>query len=663
MAGSTIQALDDIRRLQLLIDGITDYAVYLIDRDGRVASWNTGARRLKGYEAAEIIGKPYATFFTPEDRASGVPDLALRTAATGGRWEQEGWRVRKDGTRFWAMAVLDAVYDDGALIGFAKVTRDISERVESQRQLMASEARYRRLIDAVIDYAIFQLDAEGHVLTWNTGAERIKGYTADEIVGQHFSRFYTEEDRLAGVPGKVLAAAATEGRFEAEGWRLRKDGSRFRALVIIDPIKDDDGKIAGFVKVTRDVSERYEAQRVLKETQEQLAASQKMEAVGQLSGGIAHDFNNLLMIVLGNLETIERYAKSLPGPHPNLRRAVTNALRGANRAATLTSRLLAFSRRQALSPRPIELNKFLSGAAEFMRRSLGEAVEIEAVGSAGLWQVEADPNYLETALLNLAINARDAMPRGGKITIEAANIYADEDYCRVNPEVTPGPYVAICVSDTGSGMSPEVVSHAFEPFYTTKEPGHGTGLGLSQVYGFVKQSGGHIKIYSEVGHGTTIKIYLPRFFGKRETEESEDERLASGEENGETILVVEDDNDLRDYITEVLRGLGYRVRAVADAAAAMPLLEQKDRTIDLLLTDVVMPGPSGRELGQYSRSIRPELPVLYMTGYSRNAVVHHGRLDEGVELMQKPVGQQVLATRVRDLLDRAKAARAKKGRP
>ena len=664
MAGSTIQAFDDIRRLQLLIDGITDYAVYLIDRDGRVASWNTGARRLKGYEAAEIIGKPYATFFTAEDRASGVPDRALRTAATSGRWEQEGWRVRKDGTRFWAMAVLDAVYDDdGTLIGFAKVTRDISERVESRRQLTASEARYRRLIDAVIDYAIFQLDAEGRVLTWNTGAERIKGYTADEIVGQHFSRFYTEEDRLAGVPQKVLAAAASEGRFEAEGWRLRKDGSRFRALVIIDPIKDDDGKVAGFVKVTRDVSERYEAQRVLKETQEQLAASQKMEAVGQLSGGIAHDFNNLLMIVLGNLETIERYAKSLPGPHPNLRRAVANALRGANRAATLTSRLLAFSRRQALSPRPIELNKFLIGAAEFMRRSLGEAVEIEAVGSAGLWQVEADPNYLETALLNLAINARDAMPRGGKITIEAANIYADEDYCRVNPEVSPGPYVAICVSDTGSGMSPEVVSHAFEPFYTTKEPGHGTGLGLSQVYGFVKQSGGHIKIYSEVDHGTTIKIYLPRFFGKRETEESEDERLASGEENSETILVVEDDNDLRDYITEVLRGLGYRVRAVADAAAAIPLLEQTDRNIDLLLTDVVMPGPSGRELGQYSRSIRPELPVLYMTGYSRNAVVHHGRLDEGVELMQKPVGQQVLATRVRDLLDRAKAARAKKGRP
>ena len=654
MVHASIQALDDTRRLQLLIDGITDYAVYLIDRDGRVASWNLGAKRLKGYDAAEIIGKPYATFFTPEDRQAGVPDRALQRAAASGRWEQEGWRVRKDGTRFWAMAVLDAVYDDGALIGFAKVTRDITERLQSRERLNVSESRFRQLVDAVVDYAVFQLDTEGHVLTWNTGAERIKGYAPSEIIGQHFSRFYTEEDRQAGLPRKVLATAAAEGRFEAEGWRVRKDGSRFRAFVVVDPIRNERGELLGFAKVTRDVTERYEAQRVLKETQEQLAASQKMEAVGQLSGGIAHDFNNLLMIVLGNLETIERYAKTLPGPHPNLRRAVGNALRGANRAAALTARLLAFSRRQALSPRPLDLNKFLSGAADFMQRSLGEAVEIRAVGSAGLWQIEADPNFLETALLNLAINARDAMPAGGKITIEAANIFADEDYCRVNPEVAPGPYVVICVSDTGCGMPPDVLSRAFEPFFTTKEPGQGTGLGLSQVYGFVKQSGGHVKIYSEVDHGTTVKIYLPRYAGKDEPGLAADDELESGEENSEIILVVEDDDDLRGYIVEVLRALGYRVRAVANAAAAISVLEQKDQVIDLMLTDVVMPGRNGRELGQYSRTLRPGLPILYMTGYSRNAVTHHGRLDEGVDLLQKPVGQQLLAARVRDLLDRAK---------
>lgn len=659
MARFSIEALDDARRLQLLIDGVTDYAVYLITADGRVASWNTGAKRLKGYEAGEIIGKPYATFFTPEDQARGTPDLALTTAAAAGRWENEGWRVRKDGSRFWALAVLDAVYDDeGELVGFAKVTRDITERLETRLRLNASEFRYRQLIDAVVDYAIFQLDPDGHVLTWNTGAQRIKGYTAEEIIGQHFSRFYTEEDRNAGWPERGLRTAADSGRFEIEGWRVRKDGTHFRAFVVIDPIRDPSGNIIGFAKVTRDVTERYEAQRTLRQTQEQLAASQKMEAVGQLSGGIAHDFNNLIMIVLGNLETIDRYAKSLPGPHPNLRRPVANALRGANRAAALTARLLAFSRRQALSPRPLDLNKFLAGAADFMQRSLGESVEIQAVGAAGLWQIEADPTYLETALLNLAINARDAMPNGGKITIEAANVFVDEDYCRVNPEITPGPYVVICVSDTGSGMPPDIVARVFEPFFTTKEPGQGTGLGLSQVYGFVKQSGGHIKIYSEVDQGTTVKIYLPRHFGKGETEDAINGEWISAGEEDEVILLVEDDADLRSYISEVLRGLGYRVRAVPNAEGAIAILEQAEQRVDLLLTDVVMPGRNGRELGQQAQSLRPSIPILYMTGYSRNAVVHHGRLDEGVHLLQKPIDQQTLATHVRDMLDRAKAGRS-----
>jgi CheY-like chemotaxis protein len=314
---------------------------------------------------------------------------------------------------------------------------------------------------------------------------------------------------------------------------------------------------------------------------------------------------------------------------------------------------LAFSRRQPLNPKPVDLNKFLIGAAEFMQRTLGESVEIQAVGAAGLWQIEADPNFLESALLNLAINARDAMPAGGKITIEAANVYADQEYCRKNPEVAAGPYVVVCVSDTGCGMPPETLNRVFEPFFTTKEPGQGTGLGLSQVYGFVKQSGGHIKIYSEVDQGTTVKIYLPRYVGKHDDDSDDIDEFPGTGERGETILVVEDDDELRAYIADVLRGLGYRVRAVPNATAALPILEENERRIDLLLTDVVMPGRNGRELGKHAQSLRPGLPVLYMTGYSRNAVVHHGRLDEGVDLLQKPIGQQVLAARVRDLLDRA----------
>ncbi len=432
---------------------------------------------------------------------------------------------------------------------------------------------------------------------------------------------------------------------------MRKDGTRFRALVVIDPIRDRHGELIGFAKVTRDMTERMEAQRALKETQEQLALSQKMEAVGQLSGGIAHDFNNLLMIVQGNLETAERHAKTAPGSNPNLQRAIAHAMRGAQRAAALTSRLLAFSRRQALDPKPLDVNKFLGGAADFLQRSLGETVEVQAVGAAGLWQIEADPNQLETALVNLAINARDAMPGGGKVTIEATNVFADEDYCRANPELTPGQYVLICVSDSGSGMPADVVSRAFEPFFTTKELGQGTGLGLSQVYGFVKQSGGHVKIYSEVEQGTTVKIYLPRYTRGIEQEEEPPADELGRSDQGEVILIVEDDNDLRAYLAEVLRGLGYLVIAVQNAQAAIPILERHSTRVDLLLTDVVMPGMNGRELGRRAQEIRPRLRVLYMTGYSRNAVVHHGRLEEGVDLLQKPITQTHLAARVRDVLD------------
>lgn len=485
--------------LQLLIDAVVDYAIYMIGLDGRIRSWNSGAAKLKGYTPQEIIGQPFSRFYTPEDQAAGIPQIALATAKSEGRFHAEGWRVRKDGTRFWAMVVVDAVKDAGGeVIGFAKVTRDITERHEAQLKLLESERQYRQLVDAVVDYAIFQLDVNGVVTSWNSGAERIKGYSADEIVGKHFGTFYTEEDRIAGKPDAALEKARREGRYEAEGWRVRKDGQRFWASVVVDVIFDEERKVIGFAKVTRDITERYEAQRTLKVIEEQLAASQKMEAVGQLSGGIAHDFNNLLMIVLGNLETAQRQAKQI-STASQLQRALGNAVRGAHRAAALTSRLLAFSRRQALDPKPIDVNKFINGSVDFLQRSLGETVEIEAVGGAGLWRIEADPNHLESALVNLAINARDAMPDGGKLTIEAANIFVDEGYTRAIPEMASGQYVVISVTDTGFGMPPDVLSRAFEPFYTTKEVGHGTGLGLSQVYGFVKQSGGNVKIYSEAG--------------------------------------------------------------------------------------------------------------------------------------------------------------------
>jgi PAS domain S-box-containing protein len=519
--------------------------------------------------------------------------------------------------------------------------------------LRESEQQFQLLVQGVKDYAIFMLDPQGRITTWNSGAERIKGYSAEDIIGEHFSRFYTEEDQREDVPTRSLLAAATEGRHEAEGWRVRKDGSQFRASVVIDAIRDDAGKLIGFANVTRDVTERHLAQEMLDQARERLLQGQKMEAVGQLTGGVAHDFNNLLTIVIGNLETAQRHLGALSGGVASrLKRSLDNAMRGAQRAATLTQRLLAFSRQQPLDPKPLDVNKFTAAEVEFLQRSLGEMIEVEAVGSAGLWLVEVDAHQLGAALLNLAVNARDAMPNGGKLTIETSNALLDQDYCRANPEVMLGQYVMIAVSDNGTGMTKDVVDRAFEPFFSTKGVGQGTGLGLSQVYGFIKQSKGHIKIYSEVGEGTTVKIYLPRLLQQIDRMDEEEQAPEAVEGSGhETILVVEDDRDVRAYLVEVLRDLNYRVLSAHDAVSALGLIKAGDIRIDLLLTDVVLPDLNGRQLAEQAQKQRHGLKVLFTTGYSRNAIVHQGRLDPGVAMIQKPITQEGIAARIRDLLD------------
>jgi PAS domain S-box-containing protein len=528
-----------------------------------------------------------------------------------------------------------------------------SETSAVHKALQVSEQQFQLLVQGVKDYAIFMLDPQGRIATWNSGAERIKGYHAEEIIGEHFSRFYTEEDQREDVPMRSLQQATLEGRFEAEGWRVRKDGSRFQASVVIDAIRDDAGTLIGFAKVTRDVTERHLAQEMLDQARERLLQWQKMEAIGQLTGGVAHDFNNLLTIVIGNLETAQRHLGALTGGVASrLKRSLDNAMRGAQRAATLTQRLLAFSRQQPLDPKPLDINKFIAAEVEFLQRSLGEMIEVQAVGSAGLWPVEVDAHQLGAALLNLAVNARDAMPNGGKLTIETSNALLDHDYCSANPEVIPGQYVMIAVSDNGTGMTKDVVDRAFEPFFSTKGVGQGTGLGLSQVYGFIKQSKGHIKIYSEAGEGTTVKIYLPRFLQEIDQRDEEEQGAEAVEGPGhETILVVEDDRDVRAYLVEVLRDLNYRVLSAHDAVSALGLIKQGDIRIDLLLTDVVLPGINGRQLVEQAQNRRPGLKVLFTTGYSRNAIVHQGRLDPGVAMIQKPITQEGLAARIRDLLD------------
>jgi PAS domain S-box-containing protein len=508
-------------------------------------------------------------------------------------------------------------------------------------RLRDSERRFRLLVEAVTDYAIYMLDPTGHVVNWNPGAERLKGYTESEIIGQHFSRFYAEEDRQSGVPDTVIASAASTGKFEGEGWRIRKDGGRFWASVVVHAIRDQQGHLLGFAKVTRDLTEKRAAE-------EQLRQAQKMEAIGQLTGGIAHDFNNLLTVICGNMETLQR--RLVERSEDQLQRYVNSALLASSRAAVLTHQLLAFSRRQPLDPKPVSVNTLITGVSEMLRRTLRENILIETVLAAGVWTIFADTNQLENTLLNLAVNARDAMPDGGKLTIEAANVYLDDDYASA-ADVPAGQYVGIFVSDSGVGMPAEVVSKAFDPFFTTKDVGQGTGLGLSQVYGFVKQSGGHAKIYSEVGAGTAVKIYLPRLISPNEAADNQPVNVPVPRGSGETILVVEDEHDVRRFAIDMLQELGYRVLDAPDGVTGLRVIDAH-REIALLFTDVGLPGGmNGRHLADEALRRRPDLKILFTSGYARNAIVHHGRLDPGVQLIVKPFTFAGLATKVRNILD------------
>jgi PAS domain S-box-containing protein len=632
---------------ELLIQAVVDYAIYMLDPEGLVVSWNPGAQRIKGYTSEEIIGEHFSRFYTDEERAAGIPEQALRIAAETGRFATEAWRMRKDGSRFWAMVVIDPIYQDNKLIGFAKITRDVTEQRAAQLAALESERRFRLLVEGVTDYAIFMLSPEGYVTNWNAGAERIKGYTAAEIVGQHFSRFYTPEDAEADMPARTLDTARREGRCEAEGWRRRNDGSRFWASVVVDAIYDD-GKLIGFAKITRDLSERRESQKQLEAAREQLFQAQKMEAIGQLTGGLAHDFNNLLAGIVGCLELLRtRLAQGRIG---ELERYITAAQGAASRAAALTHRLLAFARRQTLDPKPTDANKLVADMEELVQRTVGPAIKVETAQAIGLWPTLCDPNQLENAILNLCINARDAMPEGGRLTIETANMWLDARAARER-DMQPGQYVAICVSDTGVGMSSEVKARAFDPFFTTKPTGQGTGLGLSMIYGFAQQSRGQVRIYSEEGEGTTVRIYLPRHQGEAD-EEQEQTMLSDAPraEAGETVLIVDDEPSVRMLVTDVLEELGYAAVEAADGVAGLKLLES-DMRIDLLITDVGLPGGvNGRQMADAARRVRPKLRVLFITGYAENASIGNGRLAPGMHVMVKPFGMEMLASRIRAII-------------
>ncbi|HVJ52914.1 MAG TPA: PAS domain S-box protein [Aliidongia sp.] len=636
-----VAALSRSAAYELLIQSVVDYAIYMLDPTGRVMSWNSGAQRIKGYTEAEILGAHFSQFYTDEDRAAGAPERALKKAGENGRFSTEGWRLRKDGSRFWAMVVIDTVYRDGNLVGFAKITRDMTEQRAAELEVLESERRFRLLVEGVTDYAIYMLSPEGTVTNWNAGAHRIKGYSAAEIVGQHFSRFYTPEDVRAGLPDRALATARRDGRYDAEGWRVRKDGSRFWASVVVDAIVHKS-ELIGFAKITRDLTERRQAQFELEKSREQLFQSQKMEAIGQLTGGLAHDFNNLLTGVTGNLDLLK--LRMAQGRVADADRYVEAAQSAAGRAAALTHRLLAFARRQTLDPKRVDANRLVLEMRDLLDRTMGPEIDVNLILCDGLWSILCDPNQLENAILNLCINARDAMPGGGTLIVEATNKTLQE------PDLPHGDYVAISISDTGTGMAPDVLAHAFDPFYTTKPMGHGTGLGLSMVYGFATQSGGQVRLSSQTGIGTTARIYLPRSEGEVDPVTVQTARVLAPALEDETILVVDDEPSVRMFIADVLRDAGYNIIEAADGASGLKLLESNVR-IDLLITDVGLPGGmNGRQMAEAARRARPDLTTLFITAYAGKGAVGENKLAPRTHVLSKPFSIERLTAKIADLL-------------
>lgn len=476
----------------------------------------------------------------------------------------------------------------------------MAQKIKQQRDLFESERSFRLLVEGVADYALYMLDPDGFITSWNIGGQRIKGYSPEEIVGQHFSRFYTEADRANGRPARALRIAREHGRYEEDGWRVRKDGTFFWASVVIDPIYEG-GELIGFAKITRDITERREAQLKLEQMQKHLAESQKLDALGQLTGGVAHDFNNLLMIISGSVHTLKRSA----GNDPKTQRAIAAIENATKRGAALTGQLLTFARRQSVNPEPISLVERIEAIRQVLDTGVGSAVQLAFDLAPDAWPVMVDIAEFETALVNLVINARDAISAGGTITIFAHNQTTLEG-------MNPGDFVAVGVEDTGQGIAPDILSKVFDPFFTTKPVGKGTGLGLSQVHGFAHQAGGTVSVQSELGKGTRVTILLPRQHAEEIAGKADSVELGGG---SGTVLLVEDNPDVASVSRNLLEQLGYQVRRVADAEAALREIQRQE--IDLVFSDIVMPGKlDGLGLARHLREVRPDLPVLLATGYS-----------------------------------------------
>ena len=712
-----------------IVNSARDTAIITTNPQGTITSWNTGAQLMFGWSEAEVLGHPLDVLFTEQDKRNRQLAREMEEAVSLGRGGHEGWRIRRDGSRLWAVGELTPIRNESEIVGFVKIVRDTTTQREAENnareerraleilnragQALSQERDLQRLVQTVTDAGVELTRAEFGAFFYNVidrSGERYMLYTLSGAPLEAFSKFpmprntklfaqtfdgagivrseditehpqYGQNPPHDGMPeghlpvrsylavpvisrsGEVIGGLFF-GHAQRAVFAERSErgllGLAAQAAVAIDNTRLSEA-------TAREIAERKQAQEALdelnrslerqvaertEELRKQEAAlrqAQKMEAVGQLTGGVAHDFNNLLQIIMGNLEMLQR---RLPENAPQqLRRAAAQAMNGAKRAAILTQRLLAFSRRQPLDPKPTDPNALVAGMSDMFHRLLGEAIAVEGVSSAGIWKIEVDQGEMEAAMLNLAVNARDAMPEGGRLTIETANSFIDEAYAQQHVEVQPGQYVMISVSDTGIGMDETTAARAFDPFFTTKSVGKGTGLGLSQVYGFVKQSGGHVKIYSEAGQGTTVKIYLPRCIGEHDVIEPPAETFVPEGQRRETILVIEDDEDVRSYSVDSLRELGYTILDARDGPSALKLLRLHSH-IDLIFTDVVLPnGMTGAQIQREAQQLHPHVHVLFTTGYARNAIIHQGRLDKGVNLITKPFTFAELAAKVRDILD------------
>jgi PAS domain S-box-containing protein len=492
-ADQRVKPKDD--RFELLVQSVVDYAIYMLDPQGRISSWNSGAEHIKGYAAEEVLGRHFSLFYTEEDRASGVPQQVLDIAAREGRYNGEAWRIRRDGSRFRALVVIDAIRDpEGRLLGFAKVTRDVTSHWEMVSRLEESERRFRLFAEVAVEYALCMLDNDGNIRGWNESAQRVTGYESVDVLGKPFDYLLDDGVRSPGIRMELLLQARARSSHEEERRCLRRDGLNFLARITIRALTDKEGVLHGFACIIRDVSEQRATQDALENAREQLFQSQKLDALGQLTGGVAHDFNNILQAITGNLDVATlQLQRDEPG---KAERQIENAMRSVERAKHLTQRLLAFARRQPLVPTTIDLNVLVASMIDLLERTVGSAIGMRVeLSPSPLW-VWCDAHQLEMSLVNLVINGRDAMPRGGCLRIATGHSSEEALAC-------------LAVEDNGIGMSKEMVSKAFDPFFTTKPLGQGTGLGLSMIHGFMAQSRGTVTLHSRPGEGTRVVLQFP----------------------------------------------------------------------------------------------------------------------------------------------------------